>query len=376
MKVKLVTIGVLLLLTVFFSSCRKEIGVIPWDQEQLPAQPATLINGFYLLNEGNMNMNRASLDHYDFETGVYRRNMYEQINPSATKGLGDVGNDLGIYGSKLYAVISCSNKVEIMDVATGGRLKVIEAKNCRYVTFSGGHAYVSVYDGDVGVPGVNGYVIEIDTVTLNITRKVEVGRQPEEMAVVGNQLYVANSGGYSPPNYEHTLSVIDLTSFTKINDIDIAPNLHRVKADKYGNIYVTSRGDNLLIPSRLYVVDTQTGKLKNTYNIAISNLCIAGDTVYAIAGKTVYNSAQNAKYYMIDILTETILPESFIRDGSEEGIRTPYGIAVDPVARNIYLTDATDYVSPGVLYCFNKNGIKQFTVMTGDIPAHIAFVYK
>ena len=60
-----------------------------------------------------------------------------------------------------------------------------------------------------------GYVAKIDTVSLQVVDECIVGYQPEEMAIVGNKLYVANSGGYRVPNYDRTVSVIDLKTFTE-----------------------------------------------------------------------------------------------------------------------------------------------------------------
>ena len=371
--------AMLAILALALSGCRNDDPILPEEENSLPSQPVTAIEGFYLLNEGNMNMNKASLDYFDYATGVYHRNVYGQANPDATLGLGDVGNDIGIYGSKLYAVINCSNKVEVMNVKTAKRLKVINVKNCRYVTFANGKAYVSAYDGEVALSDntPNGFVAEVDTTTLSITRTVEVGRQPEEMAVVGNKLYIANSGGYSPPNYERTVSVIDLNTFTRIKDIDVAINLHRVKADAYGNLYVSSRGDYYDIPSKLFVIDTKTDAVKKTFDIACANLTIAGDTVYVIGSEfSYYTFDWTINYSMIDAKTETLLPGSFLPKSVSDAIKTPYGIAVDPISKNIYITDATDYVSPGKLYCVDPNGNLLFTTTTGDIPAHFAFVYK
>ena len=370
---------IVLAISIALSGCRKDDPVIPEEEILLPPQTVTTVKGLYLLNEGNMNMNKASLDYYDYATGRYRRNVYGQANPEATLGLGDVGNDLGIYGSKLYAVINCSNKVEVMNVATSKRLKVINVKNCRYVTFANGKAYVSAYDGDVqlGVNSPNGFVAEIDTTTLVITRTVMVGRQPEEMAVVGNKLYIANSGGYSPPYYERIISVIDLNTFTKIKDIDVAPNLHRLKADAYGDLYVSSRGDYFDIPSKLFAIDTQTDAVKKTFDIACANLTIVGDTAYIIGSEFSYTTFDwTINYSMINVKTETLSEGSFLPKAVSDAIKVPYGIAVDPASKNIYITDATDYVSPGKLYCVDKYGNTVFTVTTGDIPAHITFVYK
>ena len=383
------------LFSMLLTGCRKDDIILPAEEEQLPPQEettpeeeeeedtppesVTTIAGFYLLNEGNMNMNKASLDYFDYTTGKYRRNVYGEANPDATLGLGDVGNDIGIYGSKLYTVINASNKLEIMDVATTKRLGVIEIKNCRYITFANGKAYVSAYDGEIsiGQNSPNGFVAEIDTTLLTINRRVEVGRQPEELAVVEGKLYVANSGGYSPPNYETTVSVVDINSFEVINSIEVAPNLHRLKATQSGDLYVSSRGDYYQIPSQLFVIDTKKDKVKNSFDIPTNNLTIVGDTAYIVGSAFSYETFEwEIDYRMIDIKKEELLEGSFLPESVSNEIEMPYGLAVDPLSKDIYITDARDYVSPGTLYCIDQNKAVKFTVKTGDIPAHFAFVYK
>lgn len=369
---------VTLFMVLLAASCRKAPQVIPEQVETIftPA-PSSSIKGLYLLNEGNMNMNKASLDFVNFRTGVYERNIYNEANPSVTKGLGDVGNDIGIYGSKMYVVVNISNKVEVLDVKTAKKLAQIDITNCRYVTFHKNKAYVSAYLGKVGDPKApNGIVAEIDTASLQIERKVTVGRQPEEMAIVGEKLYIANSGGYSPPDYERTVSVIDLASFTEIKRIDVAINLDRLKADKYGDIYVTSRGDYYTIPSKLFVIDTQTDAIKKTFDIAAGNLWIDDDTAYIYSTEWSYPQQKNTiSYTMLNVKDETILSSKFITDGTDKKIVVPYGIAVNPLTKDVFVTDAGNYVASGTLYCFDKNGVMKWKVQAGDIPAHMAFVY-
>lgn len=362
-----------------FTSCQGDDPIIKEEIVELPSQTPTAVEGFYLLNEGNMSSNKASLDYYDYKTGVYKRNIYSQANPEATLGLGDVGNDIAVYGNKIYAVINNSNKVEVMDAKTTKRLKVIDIKNGRYVTFGNGKVYVSSYDGEIGLDNntPNGFVAEIDTTSLNIGRTVKVGRQPEGLAVVGQKLYVANSGGYNPTNYERTVSVIDLKTFKKTKDIDVAINLNRLKVDSDGDIYVSSRGDYYSIASKLFVIDSKTDLVKKTFDIACANLWIAGDQAYVIGSEFNYTTFENViTYSLINTKTETLLPQSFLPKSVSDLITTPYGIAVDPISFNIYITDAGDYVSPGKLYCLDKDGNTKFTVTTGDIPAHIAFKQK
>lgn len=57
-------------------------------------------------------------------------------------------------------------------------------------------------------------------------------------------------------------------------------------------------------------------------------------------------------------------------------IETPYGIAVNPITEDLYITDAGNYVSTGSLYCFDKNGNFKWKTDGGNIPAHFAFLYK
>lgn len=370
---------ILAALFLLLAGCRKDDKILEEEVVPAPEQEVVTVEGFYLLNEGNMGTNMATLDYYDYAGGIYRSNIYAAANPSAIKELGDVGNDIGIYGNKLYAVINASHKVEIMDATTTKRLGIIDVRNCRYVTFAHGKAYVSAYDGSIaiGTGSPYGFVAEIDTTTLQITRKVTVGRQPEEMAIVGNKLYIANSGGYDPANYERTISVIDLNSFTKIKDIDVAINLHRLKADSSGNVYVTSRGDYYDTPSKLFVLNTQTETVSKTFDIAAANLTITGDTAYIIGSEFSYETFDwNITYNMVNVKTQTLLNKSFITDGTENNIKTPYGLAVDPISRNIYITDAKDYISSGTLYGYTREGKRFFSTATGNIPAHITFKTK
>lgn len=337
------------------------------------------IEGFYLLNEGNMGMNRASLDMFNYRTGVYTKDIYSERNPNVVKELGDVGNDLKIYGNKLYAVINCSNKVEVMDKWTTKRIKKIDIPNCRYLAFYKDKAYVSSYAGPVAIdPNAEiGFVAEIDTATLEITRKVEVGYQPEEMVVHNGKLYVANSGGYRVPNYDHTVSVIDLETFTEIKKIDTGINLLRMAIDKRGDIYVSSRGDYYNTPPNLFVIDSKTDKMTKQLDIPVMEMCMVGDSLYyySVAWSYITNS-NTITYGILDTKTKQIVSDRIITDGTDKQIMIPYGLQVNQETREVYICDAQNYVVTGYLYCFSPEGKMRWKTPAGNIPGHFAFVYK
>lgn len=370
-------------MALFVTGCREDELVVPTEYDIITdGNPGeTNIRGFYLVNEGNMGSNKCSLDYMDYFTGLYARNFYAERNPNVVKELGDVGNDIGIYGSKLYVVVNCSHKVEVLDSRTGIRLGQVDIPNCRYVRFYRGKAYVSSYVGPVLIDpnAPKGAVYEIDTVSLAVTRKVSVGYQPEEMEIVDDYMYVANSGGYRVPDYDNTVSVIQMIDFKQVRQIPVGINLHRLRKDRYNKLWVTSRGDYQSRPSRMYVMEKRKGYnqmvVTDTLPFGVSNMAILGDSLYFYSTEwNNYTQSNTITYGIVDIRTKKLVSDNFITDGTEKEITIPYGIAIHPETGDILVTDAKNYVSSGTLYCFDRNGRKKWSVRTGDIPAHIVFL--
>ena len=385
MRMKSITYIITLSMTLFLAGCRHDELVVPTEYDIINdvPDPDTSIRGFYLVNEGNMGSNKCTLDYFDYFTGLYARNFYAERNPNVIKELGDVGNDIGIYGSKLYVVVNCSHKVEVLDSRTGTRLGQVDIPNCRYVRFYRGKAYVSSYVGPVLIDpdAPKGAVYEVDTTSLKVTRKVSVGYQPEEMEIVDDYMYVANSGGYRVPNYDNTVSVIQMVDFKQVQQIPVGINLHRLKKDRYNKLWVTSRGDYQSRPSRMYVLDKRRGYnqmiVTDTLPFGVSDMSIRGDSLYFYSTEwNNYTQSNTITYGIVDVRTKRLVSDNFITDGTDKEITIPYGIAVHPETGDILVTDAKNYVSSGTLYCFDRQGRKKWSVRTGDIPAHITFLKR
>ena len=383
MKRKSIQFFIIATLLLVTTSCREDELVVPTEYDIIGDQSydESSVRGFYLVNEGNMGSNKCTLDYYDYVTGLYARNIYAEKNPTVIKELGDVGNDIGIYGSKLYVVVNCSHKIEVMDAKTGIRIGQVDIPNCRYIRFYKGDAYVSSYVGPVLIDpdAPKGAIYKVDTLTLQIKDKVTVGYQPEEMEIVDDYMYVANSGGYRAPNYDNTVSVIQMVDFKQVQQIPVGINLHRLKKDNYNRLWVTSRGDYQSRPSRLYVMEKKAGhnrlEVTDTIPVACSNMAFHGDSLFYYATEWNNFTASNTiSFGIIDLITKEVVSSNFIKDGTESEITVPYGIAIHPETGDIFVTDAKNYVSSGVLHCYSKDGIKKWSVRTGDIPAHITFL--
>lgn len=367
---------VLALLLLF--SCRKEeMIVLPEVKPVAPGGEENEITGFYLLNEGNMGSNKATIDYFDYESGNYNKNIFAERNPGVVKELGDVGNDIQIYGSKLYIAVNCSHFVEVMDSKTAKHIATIPIPNCRYIEFEGRYAYVTSYAGPVEIdPNARlGYVAKVDTATLEVVAECTVGYQPEDMVICNGKLYVANSGGYRVPDYDNRVFVIDLESFQVVKTMEVGINLHRMVQDAYGNIYVSSRGDYYGTPSKTFIIDSNRDIVTDTlHTLPNSNMVAGGDSLYVLSNEFNYTTnSYTISYAVYDMVQKRIVSRNFISDGTEKKIKTPYGLAVNPQTREIFVTDAGDYVTPGMLYCFDRYGKLKWTAVTGDIPAHFAF---
>jgi hypothetical protein len=377
-----------ILTLLLLSACRQDVMIVPMEKSDPggKTQQGDII-GMYLLNEGNMGSNKSSLDYLDLSdsTANYYRNIYSQRNPSTVMSLGDVGNDCQIYGSRLWLVINCSNKVEVARADSAIRIGKVNIPNCRYVTFNDRYAYVSSYVGTVYASSNSplGSVYKVDTLTLQKVDSCSVGYQPEEMAIIGNQLYVANSGGYqgmTGQGYESTVSVIDMATMQETSKVEVAPNLHHLKADKYNQLWVTARGDYMTEASSIWwLAPDENGQMKVGGHIeqAVSDLCIVGDSLYFYGSQWSEVSMSNTiTYGIINVKTHQVLSTSLSSAPEISKIRMPYGIIVNPVHRDFYLMDAKNYVSSGELLHFLPDGTFDWKVKTGDIPAHAAFLFK
>jgi YVTN family beta-propeller protein len=314
--------------------------------------------GVYVLNQGNFNQNNSTLTYYDYRSKTATPDIYQSAN--STK-LGDTGNDVGIYGSKMYIVANNSNRVNITDAKTAKLTKQITIAQPRFVVFYDKNAFVTSYNGTVSV---------IDTATLVITKTITVGRNPEQMAISNAKLYVANSGGLDPSyNFDKTVSVIDLVTLTETKKITVTDNPVSMAADSYNNVYVLSMGNYGSVAGGLTVINATTDAVRSkpVVNLGYSIPMVAhGDYVY-------FPTADN-KIALFNAKTQTLERPNFITDATS--ITTPYAIGFDSLTGHLFISDAKDYSSDGSLYAYDATGKRVYTVTTGINPGKIAFINK
>lgn len=349
----------LFLLPLLVLSCNHD-PIQPDPQPQPEPIPETSANGLYILNEGLFQQNNSTLSYYNFRDGSFTENIFLDVNH---RGLGDVGNDLQQYGSKLYIVVNNSNIVEVVDINTVQSLKTITlgGKQPRYVTFLDNKAYVSCFDGDV---------VRIDTASLQVEATVHTGLNPDGICVCNGKIYVSNSGGLNAPNYGNTVSVIDPASFTVTKEITVSINPTRIKA--WGNryVYVVSNGDYNSVSFNFQKIDAQSDELVKTYNMEVVNFDIYQNLAYIYTYD--YSSMSSAWIKVLNLETDEVIKDQFISDGTQ--LKTPYGIKVNPLNGDVYITDAGTFTTNGDVYCFDNQGRKKFSFEAGLNPQAMVFL--
>lgn len=317
----------------------------------------------WVLNEGVWNMNNGSITAYNTSTNERVADIYSSANNG--QQLGDLPNDILRYGSKVYVVVGTSNQIDVLDAQTCVSIKQISvttsgtASQPRQIAYHNGKVYVCCFDGSV---------VKMDTASLVIEAVAKAGRNPDGICVSNNKLYVSNSGGLDFPNYDTTVSVFDLGTFTKIKDIPVRLNPGQMKTDKNGNIYVVSNGNYNDISSCLQRINSTTDEVEKVFEIEISGFDIYNELLYFYSQDYISGSVS---YQVLDILTGNVANTTFISGSSLP--KTPNGISIHPSTGDIYIFDALDYTSTGEVYCFDKNGNKKFQFEAGIIPKKAVF---
>lgn len=355
----------ILVTIVIFSSCKKVDA--PMEIKPIVLSPAL---GEYILSEGGFGGNNTKLSLYTNNTAIVSGDFFLEQNPALSAGLGELGNDAIIYGSKMYIVMTGSGNVTVLNARNAILVKKISFlispndpttnKQPRYAVGTRGKVYVTAYDNSVSV---------IDTTSLSIIKTIAIGANPEGIAASTNYLYVANSGGFNAKP-DSTVSLIDLNTETEIRKIKVGVNPYKVEINSVGNVFVSAYGDYNNIPASVSFINGSTNTTSTNLgsSFAYSNIRIFGDVAYLYSN---YGGTGTAKVY--NTATNTVIRNEFITDATV--VQTPYGINIDEQNGDVYIADAGNFTSAGKVTCFTSAGAKKFSfsVSPGVNPNKILF---
>lgn len=340
-------------------------GCNPSNEDPNPNnQPTPFEGGVWVLCEGSFGSGNSSLWHYNPTSQTVTADVFHLVNDAM---LGDVGQSMYLYNSTLYVVVNNSGVVYAIDSNTGKVEGLIEGLTSpRFVAINGS--------------GTKGYIsqmytnklITFDPLTFTKTGEVELGGvvSSEQMAVVGDKLFIASWSN------DHKITVLDTTTDTQLTTFTVGVQPYSMVLDKNNALWVVCDGGNeysslpegvtMEAPS-LWKINTTTYAAEKKEEFAPggyfrSRLAIngTGDTLYFI-----YDAV-----WAIDVTTGELPTEPII---TIEGWGQ-YGLDVNPYNGEIYIADAKDYMSNGAVLRYSPAGelVDEFEV--GLLPSKFIFL--
>ena len=327
----------------------------------------------YILNEGAF-PGASTLDLLDFKNKKYCTDIFAQANPEVAQGLGNTGNDMAIADGKLWVLLNASNQVAVLHLPDAKLEKVIDVEAPRFIVNEGKYAYITSYAGAVygSEDMVPGKVYRIDRSSYAVST-VEVGYQPEGLAVMNGKLYVANSGGYNWV-HDNRISVIDLASFKFEKHIE-APmtNLFQMAATK-DKIWVSSYGEwnadwtQHTAPQGL-VSMTADGQFTEWSGVHSDKMSLCGNTLVCIGNDAEMSGGYDNCLYFVNTTGTTFQKVSF--NGSDlSRVGYPYAVLMNESNGDVYIADA-NFTGGSKVHCFDKSQKHKWTVNTGVGTGHL-----
>ncbi len=323
--------------------------------------PDNIQGAFLVLNEGLFQNNNSSITYFNWYSHQNSSRLFEQKNGL---GLGDTGNDIGIYGEKIYVLMNNSHVMHVLHRRTGKLLEQIHfienniGASPRQLTFHEGNVYVSAF---------NGFLYKLDTTNFNQFEKLQLGVNPDQMLLAGNELWISNSGGLVPEG-DSTISVVALSDFSELARIPVGRNPGSMAYDG-SSVYVVSRGDYVSIPSRLVKVNSVERTDEKSELLSITGVRYFDGKLYALGYD--YNSVVSS-LYEIDRTSFSLVSQNLIQNLS---IQTLYGFQkLNVLGQSVYaLLDAKQFIHQGKVMITDENFQTLFSFTVGLNPTKIVF---
>ena len=305
--------------------------------------------GYFVLNSGNINVNNSNISVFNVNNKELTLNAFYQSNE---KYLGDLGQDILVAGDEIYISVSNSRRIFVTD----SQLKIKKE-----ITFGmGGNdafqpRYLCSYQGKIYVTYYEGYLGRIDPAEDYKVECTKVGEYPEGLDCCSGKAYVANSGGMNYPDYDKTLSVVDLGTFKETAKIQVNTNPEFVKANDQGSlIFVSSKGNYADIPGMLQVVSTSDNTVKDLgFNNLIWMAKGPGNKIYLLSGG--YDQNWNplpGKVSTLDASQPSAAAKEFVKDG----VDFPMAYSLSVTNDGYVFVGSSDYVNNGDVHVIGPDG--------------------
>jgi len=341
-----------------FAACEKDVNPTP----TLPQGKYS--KGVFIVNEGNFTHGNASVSYYNRDSMKVTNDLFYTVN---NRPLGDVGQSMAEHNGKYYIVVNNSSKVEIVDKNDFTSLGTITglAQPRYFLGIDSTKAYVSQW----GANGLDGSLAIINLKTKGIVNTIPTGAGAEKMILLGNYVYVTNSGGYGN---DSTITVVNPLTDQFVTKIKVGFNPGAIVADKNNNLWVLCGGkwksdySGLEKPGRLVKINTSNNQVELTLNFASMT---GGYDRKSLS----INNAKNLIYYTLDgNLYEQNITSSTLSTLPKIS-KEFYNAVVDPSTGMFYGTDIRNGTTNGWIIRYSSAFAKVDSFQVSIYPDELFF---
>jgi flagellar hook-associated protein FlgK len=320
--------------------------------------------GVLVVNEGGFLSANGTITHFNNKTEAeVEQNIFKS---TGSQFAGDVVQSLTIEDDKGYLVVNGDNKIEIINAKTFEGISTIthaDLVSPRDVEVIGNKAYVSVwgpYDDNYAL--IDSYVLVYDLATNTSVKKIDTDEGVEKLLYSGDRLFASNYNfGYSS-----TVAVINPSDNTLVKQIELSAGPSGMVIDNNGKLWVITTGTYGGNDGKLFRINTGTLTVETTIELgfnADTDLSVTSDKKSLIfsAGTSVYKMSIDA----------TSVPEAAFLNAAE--VVTPYALGVDPETDEVYIGDALNFATPGIVYIYKPDGTLRTSFAAGINPTQFVF---
>jgi hypothetical protein len=334
--------------------------LISCSRDEVTNSPVSNTQGILVLYEGGLTPGSGDYAFINTNNDSVYNDVYRNSNNNANLGLFPDG--MYLYGQYLY-VTSQGNYG-----GAGKMFKIGSTDNklLDTLTFGTNPYDIELSEGDFWVTNIGGSTVTRIDGNLNVLSTIQVGANPTKIVNSLNHLYVAKASYTS----EYSVAVIDniSNSVSKIffNSAPVSV------ASTYKGVYVSAYTDK-----KLYLIDTlQFNSVVDSISCAVILNDAVGEItagennfIYVVGTDTSLFGNTGKTVYKVDITTKSVT--EFIND---QQIMDIYGVAYNPVKRQIVIADSRSGSQPGQVRVYDKNGsLVRMYQLTGYYPRKFAF---
>jgi DNA-binding beta-propeller fold protein YncE len=327
------------------------------DNDPLPAPTDPYASGTFVVNEGPFTSGSGSLSHVD-EDGQVVKEAFFLANGFP---LGSVLQSAELVGDELYIVANLSGRIEVVQKGTLNAL--------RSTQLLGSPRYVQeLSDGRVAATDwATDKVFVLNASDLSMSQSFDVGVGPERMAVLGDQLYVLNSGGFGR---DSTVHIIHTASNSVMGQMVLGDQPNSLQVIQ-GRIWVLCSGyADWSDPAndtqgKLIEMDAD-GQILSEYPI---------DLAIGHPGELIYDQQNNRLCFLNNAYGGSIMAMDFSAPGSFFELKkgSYYSLDHDPIRGQIVAGNALSFDVPGYMIRFGSDMSLVDSVQVGLIPTDFVF---